>query len=178
MVIWGGDSCGSSVNEPEGATEMIGIVSGSVAKHRHQDSEQAIGDAAEGPSVGMTSLPQGGVLSARSRVGHRSNPRPMIPGGSEPAVTGVPHPGNPALATLVSDRGDARMGAQRRVVAGTDGPRRLGQHGGRHTRPTPGHERRMATSLGGRPPSPGSSGSSVSSARRRSRAVAQVFRCV
>ena len=81
------------------------------------DSEEPIGDAAQGAAMAMTALAQFRVAGAAARIVLDGDTGPMIDGGAQPQMAGLTHEDDAALAAASRHRSDAGQSAQRMIIS-------------------------------------------------------------
>jgi len=108
----------------------VGVVEGASLEHGSEDTEPAVGDAAQSASVGAASGPQGGVIGAGRVVMLEAGAGPVIEGVAEAGIAAVAHEDDEALATAHSDGRESGEGAQLRGVGGGEERGGFGQEGG------------------------------------------------
>ena len=96
---------------------MFRVEGGLGFKHGASDSEEPIGDAAQGAAMAMTALAQFRVAGAAARIVLDGDTGPMIDGGAQPQVAGLTHEDDAALAAASRHRSDAGQSAQRMVIS-------------------------------------------------------------
>ncbi len=78
-----------------------------VFKHGASDSEEPIGDAAQGAAMAMTALAQFRVAGSAARIVLDGDTGPMIDGGAQPQMAGLTHEDDAAFAAASRHRSDA-----------------------------------------------------------------------
>jgi len=96
---------------------MFPVEGGLGFKHGASDSEEPIGDAAQGAAMAMTALAQFRVAGAAARIVLDGDTGPMIDGGAQPQMAGLTHEDDAALAAASRHRSDAGQSAQRMIIS-------------------------------------------------------------
>ena len=96
---------------------MFRVEGGLGFKHGASDSEEPIGDAAQGAAMAMTALAQFRVAGAAARIVLDGDTGPMIDGGAQPQMAGLTHEDDAALAAASRHRSDAGQSAQRMIIS-------------------------------------------------------------
>jgi choline dehydrogenase-like flavoprotein len=96
---------------------MFRVEGGLGFKHGASDSEEPIGDAAQGATMAMTALAQFRVAGAAARIVLDGDTGPMIDGGAQPQMAGLTHEDDAALAAASCHRSDAGQRAQRMIIS-------------------------------------------------------------
>src|SRR6516162_6953041 len=95
----------------------VRIEGGLGSEHGAGDGEEAVGDAAQGAAVAVTTLAQFGVARAAAGVVLNGDARPMVDGGAQPELAGLAHEHDAALAAAARHGSDAGQAAQRMIVS-------------------------------------------------------------
>ena len=132
-------SCGDGLAE-------IGIEQCLPLQEDAGEGEQPVGDAANGTAMGVAALAQSTIAAAALGVVLDGDARPMIDGITQPNVRGIAPDDNVGLATPPGDRGDARQGPERLVIAASERPGRLGEQRGEIDPADPREDLRLSTS--------------------------------
>ena len=109
------------------------VVYRSLGQHRDQNSEQTIGDAAEGAAMSMATLPKSLVVGAASWIVLKADTTPVIRRLAQSVVTGVPHLHKRLGAALAAPRRHGRRACpetQSAIIAVGQRPRGLSEHRG------------------------------------------------
>jgi hypothetical protein len=109
---------------------MFRVEGGLGFKHGASDSEEPIGDAAQGAAMAMTALAQFRVAGAAARIVLDGDTGPMIDGGAQPQMAGLTHEDDAALAAASRHRSDAGQSAQRMIISFAQGFRGLAEQRG------------------------------------------------
>ena len=108
---------GQSSSDGSGPHGMVRIEDGLPIQHGAGHGEQTIGDAAQGPSVGVTPPAQFGISHAAEYVTLNGHPCPVVDSSAQPDLAGPTHDNEAALAAATGHRSNAGQGAQRVVIS-------------------------------------------------------------
>jgi hypothetical protein len=109
---------------------VVGVEQDPALQQDAGEPEQPVGDAAQGPAVGVTARPEGLVAAAALGVVQHGHPGPVEHGVAQSGLGGVAHDDEAGLAAALGHRRDAGQGPERGTVSATERPGGLGEQDG------------------------------------------------
>ena len=118
---------------------MLRIKDLPTTEERHQNPQEAIGNASQGATVRVPPRSKSLVVRTTRGIGLRANAGPMVPGIAQPEITRIAHRDGAAASALFRHRRDAHGAAQDVIGSIDQRLRGLGEHSGGDASPDSWH---------------------------------------